>query len=928
MFGRPSTARRGLTRLAGMSAWTAPPPDTTAPSLERDLSLLHELHSQVLREAGGEALLRRVSELVDACRSSGDFAAVDAVLTGIDPDEAAAMVQAVTVHLHLANLADERHRARSLRLEDGDFDAGIEAGGVAPAIAVLGDSAGALVERLRIHPVLTAHPTEARRRAITSALSRLATQLDAYDDPVNGPTARAVARRRMLEEIDILQRTSTLRRERPQPRDEVKTVMTVFEQTLFGVVPQLYRAVEEALPGVEAGRSRAAVPSFVRFGSWIGGDRDGNPFVTAKVTRETAITQSHLALDLLAREVDRVARTLTMDERLTPPSDALVSALAKDAVLIPEQFAEIAKDSPGEPHRQKLMVVCARVLATRAERAGIAFDSPEQMIYDLRLVQDSLIAAGDARSAHGELQNLVWLVETFGFHLAELEVRQHSAVHEAVLVEALELLDGVAPELGVLAGRDAAAAAQDVALLDRLATQGWPKAVAPASEKAREVLDTLRVMEWVQVRYGLRACGRYIVSFTRGAADLVAVRALARLALGESALRLDVVPLFETGKDLEAAPDILREWSSVESTRAWLEHVDREIEVMVGYSDSAKDVGPASATLTLDAAQRGLVAWASEAGVQITLFHGRGGSLGRGGGPLHRAILAQPSGSVDGRFKCTEQGEVIFARYGDATIGQRHLERLTSAVLLADTPEIDAERDAAAIEFAELGRIVDTQSRGCYLALVGQPGFADLIAKVSPLDEIGELRLGSRPSRRSGVDTGRSLDDLRAIPWVFSWSQTRINLPGWFGLGSGLAAVDDIDLLRRAYAEWPLFASMIDVAEMSLAKADRDIGRRFLDLGVRPELTEQILTEFDLSTRLVLEVLDQTELLERKPHLHTAVTLRQPFVDALSHLQYLALRRVRTPVSSLDSGPGDPQAWHRMLLLSVNGVSAGLQNTG
>ena len=339
-------------------------------------------------------------------------------------------------------------------------------------------------------------------------------------------------------------------------------------------------------------------------------------------------------------------------------------------------------------------------------------------------------------------------------------------------------------------------------------------------------------------------------------------------------------------------------------------------------------MGPASATLTLDAAQRGLVAWAREAGVQITLFHGRGGSLGRGGGPLHRAILAQPSGSVDGRFKCTEQGEVIFARYGDATIGQRHLERLTSAVLLADTPEIESERDAAAAEFAELGRIIDTQSRGCYLALVSKPGFADLIAEVSPLDEIGELRLGSRPSRRSGGETGRSLDDLRAIPWVFSWSQTRINLPGWFGLGSGLAAVDDLPLLRRAYREWPLFASMIDVAEMSLAKADRDIGRRFLAMGARPELTEQILTEFDLSTRLVLEVLDQSELLEHKPHLHTAVTLRQPFVDALSHLQYLALRRVRTPAGSLQTIPGDPQAWHRMLLLSVNGVSAGLQNTG
>lgn len=894
-----------------------------SPSLTADLDLLHELHTQVLLESGRSDLLDAVTALVAAGAPVGgddvtDFDRVDTILSGLSPGDAADMVAAVTVHLHLANLADERHRVRSLRLEDGDFTGSLEEGAVAPAIRAIGTDAASLVEQLRIHPVLTAHPTEARRRAITSALRRLAAQLDEYNDPTVGPTHRAVARRRMLEEIDILQRTSTLRRERPQPRDEVKTVATVFEQTLFDVVPRVYRAVEEALSRTGNGKNRTQVPAFIRFGSWIGGDRDGNPFVTAQVTRETAAAQSRLALDLLADRTDDIARTLTMDETRTPPSEELLSALAKDAVLIPEDFPDIVKDSPGEPHRQKMMVVWRRVVATREERAGLAYSDPGEMIADLTMVQESLIAAGDERGAHGGLQNLIWLAQTFGFHLAELEVRQHSAVHEAVLTEALQLL-GV-PDPG--------AKAQDAAFLDTLATEGWPRRVIPTGDKAREVLDTIRVMEFVQSRYGRAACGRYVVSFTRNAADLAAVRALAALALGATELRLDVVPLFETGKDLEAAPAVLREWAALTGTRAWLETVDRRIEVMVGYSDSAKDVGPASATLTLDVAQRGLVAWGREAGIEVTLFHGRGGSLGRGGGPLHRAIMAQPSGSVDGRFKCTEQGEVIFARYGDQAIGQRHLERLTSAVLLADLPAVERTRDAAAREFAELGRTIDAQSRGCYLAMVRTPGFADLLARVSPLDEIGELRLGSRPSRRSGTDTGRSLDDLRAIPWVFSWSQARINLSGWYGLGSGLAAVDDIDLLRRAYREWPLFASMIDVAEMSLAKADREIGRRFLQMGNRPDLTEQILTELDISMRYVLAVLDQTELLERKPHLRTAVSLRQPFVNALSHLQYVSLRAVRGRTSLGDVTASEAEAWHRVLLLSVNGLSAGLQNTG
>jgi phosphoenolpyruvate carboxylase len=382
------------------------------------------------------------------------------------------------------------------------------------------------------------------------------------------------------------------------------------------------------------------------------------------------------------------------------------------------------------------------------------------------------------------------------------------------------------------------------------------------------------------------------------------------------------VPLFETGADLDAADATLERWVGLSSTRSWLEQVHREVEVMLGYSDSAKDVGPASATLALHRAQSALVEWAARHQVTLTLFHGRGGSLGRGGGPLHRAIAAQPSGSVDGRFKVTEQGEVIFARYADIRIAEQHLQRVASAVLLTDDPAHARAREEARTRYADLARIVDEASRRSFRSLVETPGFADFFALSSPLDLLADLRLGSRPSRRSGAESGRSLQDLRAIPWVFAWSMTRVNLPGWYGLGSGLAAVGDLCRTREAYREWPVFAALVDVAEMSLAKTDDRLAARFLALGGRPDIAQAVLEELALTRREVLALLDQDEMLGRKPHLHTAVHLRRPFVDMLSHLQLRGLTELRAGGQSSDAD------WHRPLLLTINGLAAGLQNTG
>jgi phosphoenolpyruvate carboxylase len=410
------------------------------------------------------------------------------------------------------------------------------------------------------------------------------------------------------------------------------------------------------------------------------------------------------------------------------------------------------------------------------------------------------------------------------------------------------------------------------------------------------------------------------VSFCRSAEDVAAVYELADRATSGNPPLLDVVPLFESSRDLAAATEVVDGMLELEPVRRRLQETGRRLEVMLGYSDSAKESGPLPATLHLFEAQARLTRWAADNEINLTLFHGRGGALGRGGGPANRAVLAQAPGSVAGRFKVTEQGEVIFARYGNPAIARRHLEQVASAVLLASTPSVEERSRNAAARFAALAKRMESAAERSYRELVESPGFAGWFSLVSPLDEIGRLRIGSRPARRND---SRDLDDLRAIPWVFAWSQMRLNLPGWYGVGSALAAVSDHEL-REAYGEWPLFASLLENVEMSLAKTDRRIATQYLRLGSHDDLASRVLAEYDLTTARVLAVTGHERLLQDRPVLSRAVELRNPYVDALSHLQLRALKALRG--GGLDES--QRERLERLLLLTVNGVAAGLQNTG
>jgi len=845
--------------------------------------MLGEQLGRVIEDYGGAGLLKDVETLRRSVIRARDADVherkTEAIVASWPLERAEEVARAFTVYFHLVNLAEEHHRARVLREREAR---GPQPESLAATVAELRRRHGRrrlmeMLSCLEVHPVFTAHPTEARRRAVVTAIRRVGDQLGRLEDPRASEVERRESMRRLTEEIDALWRTGQLRTSQVSPLDEVRSTMAVFDETLFRVVPEIYRALDWALGPADAGVRPPLAPAFLRFGSWVGGDRDGNESVTAAVTGQAIAIQAEHALLALETATTRIGRAITVDSATTPPGRDLRNRIAALRAAAPQRWAEIEKRSPSEPHRQFLLQVAERVRATRFG-TGDGYTSTPELIADLRCAQVSLAGAGAPRQAYGELQHLMWQAETFGLHLAQLEVRQHSAVHKVALAE--------------------------------LRAEQSPSGIT------REVLDTMKAIAAVQARFGSDACRRYVVSFTRGVADIAAVYDLAEQAGGTPPV-LDVIPLFETVADLQAATSVMEDMLGLPPVQRRLDETGRTLEVMLGYSDSTKAVGPLPATLALYEAQTELTAWAKRRGIRLTMFHGRGGALGRGGGPANRAVRAQAPGSVAFRFKVTEQGEVIFARYGNAAIARRHLEQVASAVLEASTATTRSEPGA---RFGSLAREIVSAALLAYQGLVEADGFAEWFAKVSPVDELGRMRIASRPTRRS---RGKALDDLRAIPWVFAWSQMRLNLPGWYGLGSGLGAARLGDL-RRAYASWPLFNVMLDNAEMSLAKTDRRIAARYLALGDRPDLAAQVLAEYDLTKKNVLAVTGHTRLLEKHRVLSWAVELRNPYVDALSHLQLRALRALRA------KGTSSRERTHaeRLFLLTVNGVAAGLQNTG
>jgi phosphoenolpyruvate carboxylase len=905
--------------------------------LALEVRLLGALLGQVITEQAGEAIFDLVERLrlaAIAFRKDDDPAIrerLESELDALELEDAEAVITAFSLYFQLVNLAEARARVRALRRRERVARDGLLDDSVADAIARLrrmGRTAAdldAALARLRISPVLTAHPTEARRRTALVALRRCAVLLERLDDPRLTPSDDREIRRRLREEITLLWRTSDLRSVAPEPLDEVRTAMAVFDATLFTIAPRLYRTVDAALDRA-TGMRPPRVPAFLRWGSWIGGDRDGNPAVTAEMTARTLRIQA----DHVLHGYEAVASRLMQTVSATTPHDrlprTLQTRLARDAEELPETDRQLRRRFPDEPYRQRFGFMAERLRRTRAVLTGDAgpraghYEEAEALDDELAEIQAALADDGLERIAWGEVAELRWQVDTFGFHLASLEIRQHSAVHRA----ALEALGGAVDE----------------------STE-----VAPGVSLG-EVLATFRSIGEAQARFGQKACRRVVVSFTMAPSDVTDVLALAAaaglrnpggdLADGDAvdaAAGIDVVPLFESSDALASAGDILGAVLDDPSYRRHLAGRGDRQEVMLGYSDSNKESGFLAAAWMLHQAQAALVAAARERDVELTLFHGRGGAIGRGGGPANRAILGGAPGSVDGRLKLTEQGEVIAANYSDPAIARRHLEQLTGAVLLASTPEHDDAAAEAALAGGALLEALSATARTAYRSLVhDDPGFAAFFRGITPIAELSDMRLGSRPAARrragSAADEAPPIDALRAIPWTFAWSQSRINLPGWYGLGSALEAYHathgdpGIREIARLYRSWPFLASVIDNAEMILAKADMGIGRRYASLVHGSDDDRRWATieaEYHRTVSWLLRITGRDRLLDGAPVLQRSIGLRNPYVDALSEVQVRLLRRLR----ALPSEDVEARALHlRLVQLSVNGVAAGLQNTG
>jgi phosphoenolpyruvate carboxylase len=906
-------------------------------ALRTDIRRLGEMLGDTLvRQAGPETLdlveeVRALSKAVRDDRDPDAEAALDSLLAETDVATLTTLVRAFTAYFYLANVVEQVHRvdvhtARSKRTA-GWLEATIDrilAAGI--DTAEIGD----VVARLELMPVLTAHPTEAARRSILTKLATIAELLERRADTRCSDAEIERIDGRIAELIELMWQTDELRRDRPTPLDEARSILYYLESIAGLVFDGISDVVDAEFDRL--GRRPAPDAAPIRFGTWVGGDRDGNPSVTPGVTLEVLALNYDHGLRGLIEAIEALAFELSPSTRVVKVSPDLEASLAVDRADLPATYARFARRNALEPYRLKCAYIHQRLIATRERIAGDTpthgpgYESPRELIADLMLIHDSLEANRGALTARGPVTRLIRRVAAFGFGLASMDVREHASNHHALLAD---LYDHVGELDGHYAALDRSER-RDLLSAELTGRRPLAGVGVTLGDGAAATAATFATIAAALDRFGDTAVQAYVVSETRSADDVLAVAVLARDAglidLGAGVARIDIVPLFETTEEVRRAGEILEELLADPGYRRIVALRGDLQEVMLGYSDSSKHAGIATSQWGLYRAARMLRASARRHGVRLRFFHGRGGTIGRGGGPTNEAILAQPFGTVDATLKVTEQGEVISDKYSLPELAHRNMELALAAVLEASLLHRVPRQDEATLErwFAAMDSLSDA-AHAAYRGLVDRPRLLDYFRASTPFEELAAMNIGSRPARRPGLEDG--LAALRAIPWVFGWTQSRQVVPGWFGVGSGLEAVRRSGrwpVIAEMHEQWSFFRTFISNVEMTLTKADLSVTERYVRRLVDRELWpifETIEDEYRRTAAAVLDVTGSTELLAAHPTLARTVSVRDAYLYPLNVIQVALLERSR-------AAPGPDAEVQRALLLSVNGIATGLRNTG
>jgi len=957
--------------------------------LRANVNLVGRILGEVLQEQGGTDLLEKVEEIrKKSIELRGAFSpeAQKALLeqtAALDLDLAFQLVRAFTMYFHLVNIVEERERLDTLEQREKQHWPQPRGESIAAALAALqqegvtAEAVRRLLSRMLIEPVFTAHPTESRRRTTLQHLRRIAGLVEKLGSRELGPSLRQEAEDDLRREVTILWQSDDIRVHAPTPLLEVASTLYYFQENIFEMTPRLYRDLEAALHHYYPGEA-FPLPAFLRFNSWTGADRDGNPHITPAITAQTARWHKDTILQLYQASLEKLTTYLSPSSRHSPISKTLEASLANDRRRMPALAIQLEKRVIYEAYRQKIAFIGERLRATletnqvasqvalEAQKSGISvsvagmgladdmsqrqviYRVPEELLADLAVIDESLRENGGQRIADGPLADLMTQVQVFGFHLAGLEVRQHSGRHTSALAEIFARYE-------ICADYTSLPEAEKFALLERELANPRPllSAALDYSSTTNETIEIFRVMKRMQAEVSLEVCENYVISFTHQPSQVLEVLLLAKEAglWSTAQCSLHIVPLFESIEDLQRAPEMMLRLFNSPLYRSAIDSFSGLQEIMIGYSDSNKDGGFLTSNWELYKAQQKLAEACRFEGVDLRLFHGRGGAIGRGGGPANRAIMAQPPGTLGGKLKMTEQGEVIFARYANPRIAHRHLEQVTNAVLRASlSPATRAARAGTEEERASVMSRLSATALQAYRGLVYEnSSFRPYFLEATPITEIGQLNMASRPVSR-GI--GTSINDLRAIPWVFSWTQNRHYLPGWYGLGTALQEFltqdgwelgqiterdrpsPALDTLREMYQDWPFFQTLLTNAQRSLGAADINIARLYAQLVsdevVREEIFGAIEAEYRRTVAGVLLISGEKAILDDNPVLQRSIRLRNPYVDPLSFVQVGLLRRVRQECGAavIDEDRDHCDQMLEIILHSINGIAAGVQTTG